>query len=101
MLSRRKAQGQGQMGLAHTWWTKEYHILPILQEAHGGQLVDLALVDGGLEGEIKVVQGLFDGEAGHLPFSHLWPQMLSLQQCIYTKNLMADLTVSGLLCRIV
>ena len=45
---------------------KEYHVLPILQEAHGGQFVDLALVDGGLEGEIEIVQGLLDRKAGHL-----------------------------------
>ncbi len=40
-----------QMGLAHAGRTEEYHILPILQETHGGQLIDLPLVDGGLEGE--------------------------------------------------
>lgn len=33
----------------HSKWLsmKEYHVLPILQEAHGGQFINLALVDGG------------------------------------------------------
>ena len=47
MLGGHKAQGGGQMGLAHTWWSEEYHVLPILQEAHGGQLIDLPLVPAG------------------------------------------------------
>ena len=54
------------MGFAHPRRAKEYHVLPILQEAHSGQLVDLALVDGGLEGEIEVIQGFLDGEIKHL-----------------------------------
>ena len=41
------------MGLTHSRRAKKYHILTIFQKAHGGQLVDLALVDGGLEGEIE------------------------------------------------
>ena len=39
-----KAQGGGQVGLVCTRRPEEYHVLPILQEAHGGQFVDLALV---------------------------------------------------------
>ena len=62
MLRRHKPQGGGQMSLAYPGWAEEHHILPVFQEAHGGQFVDLALIDGGLEGEIKVVQGLLDGE---------------------------------------
>ena len=48
------------MGLAHTGRPKEYHVLSILQKAHGGQLVNLALIDGGREGKVKVVQSLLD-----------------------------------------
>ena len=66
MLGGHKAQGGGQMSLAHTWRSEEYHVLTVFQETHGGQFVDLALVDGGLEGEIEIVQSLLDGEAGHL-----------------------------------
>ena len=54
MLGRHKAQHGGQMSLAHTWRTEEYHVLPVFQEAHGGQLIDLPLVNGGLEREIEV-----------------------------------------------
>ena len=42
------------------------YILPVFQEAHGGQFSDLVLIDGGLEREIKVIQGLLDEEVGHL-----------------------------------
>ena len=66
VLCRHQAQGGGQMGLAHAGRAEEDHILPVFQEAHGGQFVDLALVDGGLEREVEIVQGLLDGEAGHL-----------------------------------
>ena len=52
-----QAQGGGQMGLAHAGRAEEDHILPVFQEAHGGQLIDLAFIDGGLEREIEVVQG--------------------------------------------
>ena len=38
------------MGLAYTGRPEEYHVFPVLQETHGGKLVDLSLVDGGLEG---------------------------------------------------
>ena len=61
------------MSLAHTWRSEEYYILPVFQEAHGGQFVDLALVDGGLEGEIEIVQGLLDGKAGHLDLLLIGP----------------------------
>ena len=73
VLGGHKAQGGGQMGLAHTGRAEEYHVLPILQEAHGGQFVDLALVDGGLEGEIKVVQGVL-----HLEAFQVFPQPVRL-----------------------
>ena len=36
VLSRRKAQCRGQLGLAHTWWTEKHYILAILKEANGG-----------------------------------------------------------------
>ena len=71
-----QAQGGGQMGLAHAWRAEENHILPVLQEAHGGQFVDLALVDGGLEREVEIVQGLLDGEAGHLNLFLIGPSPL-------------------------
>ena len=44
VLSRHKAQGGGQMSLAHAGRVEKNYILPVFQETHGGQLVDLALV---------------------------------------------------------
>ena len=58
MLCCHKAQGRGEMGFAYARRAKEYHIFSIFQEAHGGQLVDLALVNGGLEREIEIIRGL-------------------------------------------
>ena len=58
VVSGHKAQSRGQVGLAHTWRTEENHILPIFQEPHGGQLINLALVNGGLEREIEIIRGL-------------------------------------------
>ena len=54
------------MGLAYARRAEEDHIFPVLQEPHGGQFVDLALINGGLEGEIEVIQSLPDGKARHL-----------------------------------
>ena len=73
MLCRHQAQGRDQMGLAHTGRAEKDCILPVLQETHGGKLVDLALVDGGLEGEIKIVQSLLDGKSGHLDLLLIGP----------------------------
>jgi len=54
------AEGGGQVGLAHAGRAQEYHILAVFQETHSSQLVDLTLVNGGLEGKIEVVQGLLE-----------------------------------------
>ena len=53
MLGGYKAQGRGQMGLAHGGRAKEHHILPVFQEAQGGQFVDLPLVNGGWKEKSK------------------------------------------------
>ena len=55
---------------------EEDHIFPVFQETHGGQFIDLALVNGGLEREIEVVQGLLNGEAGHLNLLLIGPSPL-------------------------
>ena len=54
------------MGLAYAWQAKEHHVLAVFQGAHDGQFIDLAFINRWLEGEIKIVQGLLNGEAGHL-----------------------------------
>ena len=66
MLGRHKAQSGSQMSLAHAGWAEEHHVLRIFQEAHGGQFIDLTLVDGRLKGEVKVIPSLLNGETGHL-----------------------------------
>ena len=76
VLCCRQAQGGGQMGLAHTGRAEKDYILPVLQETHGGQFVDLALIYGGLEREIEVIQGLLNGEAGHLNLFLIGPSPL-------------------------
>ena len=76
MLCCYQAQGGGQMGLAHAGRAEEDHILPVFQEAHGSQLIDLALVDGGLEREIEVVQGFLNGKARHLDLLLIGPSPL-------------------------
>ena len=77
------------MGLAHAGRAEEDHILPVFQEAHGGQFVDLALVDGGLEGEIEVVQGFLDGEAGHLNLLLIGPSPLGFG--LFRKDMIQNL----------
>lgn len=74
VLSRYKAQSEGEMGLAHAGWAEKYHILPAFQETHGGQPVDLALINRGLKGKTQVVQRLLDGKHGHL-------DLLLISQC--------------------
>jgi len=54
------------VGLSQIVRAEKHQILSVLQEAHGSQLIDLALVDGGLEGEVKVILGLLNRETGHL-----------------------------------
>ena len=49
------------------------YVLRIFQETHGSQLIDLPLVNGGLERKIKVVQGLLDGETRHLDLLLIGP----------------------------
>ena len=54
------------MRLAQARRPEKYHILPIFQETHSDQFVDLVFAYRGLEGKVKVIRGLLNGEAGHL-----------------------------------
>ena len=72
-LGRHKAQRGGQMSLALAWWAEEDLILSVFQEAHGSQLIDLALINGWLEGEVEVVQGLLNGKSRHLDLLLIGP----------------------------
>lgn len=53
MLSSHQTKGRGQVGFPHTGRSEKDHIFSVLQKAHGSQFIDLALVDGGLEGKSK------------------------------------------------
>ena len=77
------------MGLAHARRAEEHHILPVFQEAHGSQLIDLALVDGGLEREVEIVQGLLDGEGGHLNLLLIGPSPLGFG--LFRKDMIQNL----------
>ena len=52
------------MGLADPGRPQDDHIVGQLDEAGGGQFLDLAAIEGGLEVEIVLLQGLEPGEAG-------------------------------------
>ena len=65
------------MSLAHAGRAEEDDIFSIFQKTHGGQLLDLSLINGGLETEIKVLQRLFDGEAQHLYLFFIGPSAVS------------------------
>lgn len=66
VLSSHQAERGSQVGFAYTRRAEKDHIFSALQKAHGSEFNNLALVDGGLKGKVKVVQGFLDGEAGHL-----------------------------------
>ena len=65
VLRSKGANGGGEVGLADAGRAQEDDILGVLQEAHGSQFQDLALVNGGLETEVEVLKGLAHGDAGH------------------------------------
>ena len=50
VLSSHQTKGGSQVGLSNTGRAKEDDIFSVLQEAHGSQFIDLALVDGGPPG---------------------------------------------------
>ena len=58
VLRRYQAQGRSQVGFTYPRRAKEHHVFSVFQKPHGGQLVNLALVNGGLEGEVEIIQGL-------------------------------------------
>ena len=54
-------QGDGQMGLTHSRRAQQHQIGRLADEGQAGQFPDLALVDGGLEAEIELLQGTVKG----------------------------------------
>jgi hypothetical protein len=65
-LAGRDRQGDRQHGLADPGWTEEADVGARLDELEGGQVVDLAGVQLGLEGEVEAVQALVVGQAREL-----------------------------------
>jgi hypothetical protein len=54
------------MGFSDSGRPEQYHVGSFVNEAQGAQLADLALVDGGLEGEIELLESLDVGQVGQL-----------------------------------
>jgi len=46
--------------------SQDHHVLAMLDEVAGGQGLELLLVEGGLVAEVKALQPLHEGEAGHV-----------------------------------
>ena len=57
-----QSQADGEVGLPDARWTEEQDIRRFRDEGKGRQLADLALVDGRLEGEVKVLQDSLERE---------------------------------------
>ena len=52
------------MGLAHAGRSQEQDVAGLGDEGQVGQFLDQALVDGGLEGEVELLQGALEGQVG-------------------------------------
>ena len=73
------------MSLAHAGRSQQQDVAGLGDEGQVGQFPDMPLVDGGLEGEVELVQGTLEGQVGHLglgsqvalpPSSHFHPQQV-------------------------
>ena len=62
MPDRPERQCDGQVCLAHTGRSEQQDVGGFGDEGEAGQLLDLALVDGGLEGEVELLQGALEGQ---------------------------------------
>ena len=78
-----EGQGCGQVGLAHAGRSQEQDVAGLGGEGQVGQFPDQALIDGGLEGEVKLLPGTLEGQVGQagsraqIPFpagGHLGPR---------------------------
>lgn len=63
-FGRQDSKGDGEMGLADSWRAQKDDVSAIGQEASGGQFFDEDFVDGGLEGEVKILDALKVGQSG-------------------------------------
>ena len=60
-----ESQCHGQVCLAHAGRAQEQDVAGFGYEGQVGQLLDLALVDGGLEAKVKLFQGALEGQVRH------------------------------------
>jgi hypothetical protein len=49
------AEGGGEMRLTDAWRAEEHDVLAVFKESHGCQLIELALIDGGLEAGVEII----------------------------------------------
>ena len=63
-LGGRDGKADGQVGLSDARWPEEHHVLLTLQEAEFMKTVDLLSLDGGLEGEVEVLEGFDNRQPG-------------------------------------
>ena len=59
-----QSQGDGYMGLTHSRRSQQHQIGRLGHEGQAGQLPYLALIYGGLEAEIELLQGTVKGQMG-------------------------------------
>ena len=57
-------QGDGQVGLAHAGRSQQQDVGGFGDEGQVGQFLDQPLVDGGLEGEVELLEGTLKGQMG-------------------------------------
>ena len=78
------AESNCQMRLAHAWRTQKQHGLAVGDEAAGGDLADLSLVDRGLGGEVEAGEVPHRGKArepeGHVDAALVAPGDLALAE---------------------
>ena len=65
LLDGPEGQGNGQMSLAHTGRIQQQDVAGLGYEGQIGQFLDHPLVNGGLEGEVELLQGALEGKVGH------------------------------------
>ena len=58
------ARGDGQVGLAHAGRSQQQDVGGLCDEGQVGQFLDQSLVDGGLEGEVELLEGTLEGQVG-------------------------------------
>lgn len=56
--------GLGEVAFANAGWAEQEEVAGLVDETSGGEIVDLGAVDGGVEGEVEVLEGALFTEGG-------------------------------------